>query len=183
MSRGRIDAIFPRSMRLLLLALTCAWLAACDRNAPAARPDPPPASRPADAATDAAAPAPEAPVVPKGCEINLAGRYRLAKKPHGRFEVEDDGTHLTARPIGAGDAGPDLGAVVLDRTAKGFVGLVVGTARTATGVDCPVAFRAELVACTSEELTLRSDDSVTVDERCRMRRDAASATEKVLVRE
>ena len=172
-----------RSMRLCmpLLAL-CALLPACDRHAPAPRPDPAPTSQKADAATDASTPVEQA-VVPKGCEINLSGRYRLSKKPGGRFEVEDDGTHLTARPIGGFDGGSDPGALTADRTPNGFVGLVLGTARTATGKDCAVAFKAEIVACSAQGVTLRSDDAVAVDEKCRMRRDEGSATDKVLLRE
>lgn len=162
----------PPILALALLAL------ACDRPVPP-RPDPAPV-----AAAMSADAAPEPAVVPRGCEINLSGRYRLQRKPSLRYLVTDDGEHLLARPLDALDGGdPAAMAMVLDRTPRGFVGKIVGYARTAAGALCPVTFAAELIACGPEGLTVRSEDSVSVDEQCRVRRLEGSATEKVLVRE
>lgn len=172
----------PRPMRPAAALLPCLLLAcAGERRPPAPRPDPLPASAPEP---DAAAPAPEKAVVPRGCDINLAGHYRLQKRPALRYLVEDDGTHLVARPAAPDDAGTDDSmGLVADRTARGFVGLVVGYARTPSGARCPVTFKAEIVACDPGGLTVRSEDAVSLDDECRIRRPAGAATEKVLVRE
>jgi len=122
--------------------------------------------------------------VPRGCEVNLSGSYRLSSgRSAARYSVTDDGTRLTARAL-AEDAAQAPGmALVLDRTPKGFVGQVVGTARTEGGRDCPVAFSAALTACSAEAIVVRSVDELKVDERCRLRESAQAVSEKVLERE
>jgi len=162
-----------------LLLAAALILCACETRASSTRPDPRPAS-PAPASSAAAA----RPAVPKGCEINLAGRYHLEKKPAWRYVVADDGIHLLAQLQTSADTGTkDAMTLALDRTAEGFVGMVVGNASTAGGVACPVAFKAAIIGCDPESVTLRSDDAVTLDEQCRMHAVEGSTTDKVLVRE
>lgn len=167
-------------MRPSPIALSCALaLVACT---PAPRPDARPTAADAtpDATTPPAPPPPPAPaVVPRGCELNLRGRYRLAGRVPLTYLVEDDGTHLLLRLEGV-DAGAE--ALALTRTAKGFVGVVTGQAKAPGGTLCAVSFRAELVACRADALVLRSEDAVKVDDACQLR-EPAPATEKTLLRE
>jgi len=188
-SGSRIQAA-ARGPRRLLLPVACGLaLASCAGDRPA-RPDPVPAAGPLDAqAPPAPPPPPEKAVVPKGCDINLAGRYKLGAKPYWTYLVEDDGVHLVAKRTDL----PDAGAVaepgrqpglVLDRTARGFVGFELGFAASPSGNRCPVTFRAELTACAPQGLTVRSEDAVSLDDQCRLQRPAsAAASEKVLVRQ
>lgn len=161
----------------------------CERRAPQT-----PASPSAVSALAAPAPAPDAgasaapdagePIaVPRGCDVNLAGRYRLAGRASARYELSDDGLHLTARALGADASEAGGMSLSLNRTAKGFVGRVSGTARTAGGRECAVAFPAALVACRAQEIVIQSADELEVDEQCRQRESPRSVTEKVLERE
>jgi hypothetical protein len=176
-------------MRLLFVLLLAPLALACEHR--------PPAPGPADTSlapvpflTEPTPPPPPAPVVkekilvPRGCDINLAGLYHLAQRPSPRYRLEDDGVRLIARPLDAPDGGnPEAMTMALDRTGKGFVGLVVGSARTAGGTDCPVSFKASIVACDAQGVTVRSDDAASLDEACHQRRQPGSATEKLLLRD
>jgi len=163
----------------LAASLALLALLGCEHGSPGPRVEPP---RPPPAA-DAAPPAPPRAQVPRGCEVNLGGVYRLAKRPHWRYQVDDDGEHLTARPLGLADGGAAPMTMVLDRTARGFVGMIAGTASTASGTACPVAFAAEIVACDAAGLTVRSADELQLDEQCRLRPSASAPVERVLWRE
>lgn len=165
------------------LALACAG---CERRTPQTHSSPSAVSALAanpDAGAGKAADAGTPIVVPRGCDINLTGRYRLAGRAEARYEIEDDGHHLTARALGAGASEGGGMTLALDRTARGFVGHVLGTARTEGGRECPVAFSASLVACHAEGIVLQSADELKVDEQCRLRERPQSVSEKVLERE
>ncbi len=161
--------------------------AALDAQSPGAAPiAPPPVAL-------APPPEPERPAVPKGCDINLGGRYKLWKKPFWTYLLEDDGVHVIAKRVDLPDAGApsppgasEASGLVLDRTARGFLGHELGFARSPSGTRCPVTFRAEIVSCDAQGVTLRSEDTVALDDQCRIQRPAAGAgstTEKVLVRQ
>ena len=175
-------------MRAFAIISLASLALACEHRAPAPGPDTSLAPVPfLTAPTPVAAPPPPAKekiAVPKGCDINLAGHYRLARKPGTHYQLEDDGVHLIVRPVVAPDGGsPEAMAMALDRTGQGFWGLVVGSARTAGGVECPVSFKASIVACDAQGVTVRSDDAASLDEQCHQRRRQDSATEKLLLRE
>ncbi|MBI5548462.1 MAG: hypothetical protein HY901_31655 [Deltaproteobacteria bacterium] len=122
--------------------------------------------------------------MPRGCDLNLAGRYRLSIKPFWRYQLEDDGTHVTLRPADPPDGGdPDAMAMALSRTSRGLLGMVTGHARSVSGARCPVSFPAQLIACSPEGLTVRSEDELSLDDQCQMRRTSAAPTDKVLLRE
>lgn len=165
------------------LALACSG---CERRKPQTPSSPSAVSALAadpDAGAGEAADAGAPISVPRGCDINLTGRYRLAGRAEARYEVIDDGHHLSARALGA-DASEGSGmTLALDRTARGFIGHVLGTARTEGGRECPVAFSASLVACHAEDIVLQSADELNVDEQCRLRERPQAVSEKVLERE
>jgi len=161
------------TLSLFLLAL------GCERRNPAARPDPLPAS---EAGLDAAAPPPPPPVVPRGCDINLGGSYRLEARPSVKYRLEDDGTHVTLRLASTADAGGEATAFTATRTHQGFLGLVTAQATSPGGRLCAVSFRAEIVSCRAEGLTIRSDDTATLDDTCQAR-GVGAATDKVLLRD
>ena len=170
-----------------LLAFACEHRpVAKDPDSSAMPPSPPPLP---PVAPDAAAPPPkERAVVPKGCDVNLAGLYHLARRPGWHYLVEDDGERLVARPVEASDGGAvsvdEAMSMALERTARGFVGTLSGTARAASGEVCPVSFQAQIVACDGAGVTVRSDDALSLDAQCRTRRaEYRAATDKVLVRE
>lgn len=173
-------------MRPFFCLVACAIALACDPRASLPRPSSlsAPPSHGAEANAAPRAVPPERPVVPHGCEINLGGKYRLAGKPVRRYLAEDDGAHLVVRPLSVPDAGPDETMIArLDRTPKGLVGTISGSARTVGGAVCPVAFKAEIVACGPDALTLRSEDATDIDDRCRARPVEGSVSEKMLIRE
>jgi hypothetical protein len=180
------DRMRPLTLATACLA-GCLWQG-CEHRPVTPGPDSsaqtvPPLPPPPPPAPDAAAPREKA-VVPKGCDINLAGRYHLARRPLWRYLVEDDGDQLVARPLDSGDGGgSEAMAMVLDRTGHGFVGTLSGSARAASGELCPVAFKAQIVACDGDGVTVRSDDAISLDGQCRMRRVEGQVTDKVLVRE
>ncbi|HEY3448065.1 MAG TPA: hypothetical protein VGK67_17035 [Myxococcales bacterium] len=196
-SRNSRAAFVVAAAAAALALAALAGLAACanDRRARAEPAPATPAALDAQAPDAAAAPAPpEKAVVPKGCDINLGGRYKLSKKPFWTYQVEDDGVHLVAKRADLPDAGepaepdraprPSEPGLVLERTARGFVGNELGFARSPSGTQCPVTFRAEIVACDAQGFTVRSEDSVALDDQCHIQRSGpASASEKVLVRQ
>ncbi len=165
------------------LALGCA---ACERRAPTSPASASAASELAGSPDGGAREAPDAsaPIaVPRGCDINLSGRYHLRGRSPARYEVEDDGFHLTARALGLDASQTSAMSLWLERTPKGFVGHVLGTARTVGGRECPVAFPAALIACRAEDLVIQSADELSVDEQCQVRESPQAVTEKVLERE
>lgn len=172
-----------------LVALALAFLA-CERRTPqmpsatpSGAPAPAPSSIVGASALEGDGGPPSAPIaVPRGCEVNLSGRYHLLGRSAARYAVTDDGVHLMLHALGE-DAGAKEMALVMDRTPQGFVGLVVGNAKTDGGPDCPVAFSAALTSCSAEGIVVRSVDELEVDERCRLRESAEAISEKVLVRE
>ena len=125
-------------------------------------------------------------MVPKGCDINLAGRYKLATKPYWTYLVEDDGDHLMAVRTDLPDGGTaeQPPGMVADRTPRGFLGHELGFARSASGARCPVTFLIEITACTPQGLTVRVEAPIALDDQCRIQRSPDGATsEKILVRQ
>ncbi len=177
----------PSEMRSLVVALALVSLA-CGRRTPqlpTSTPSGPTAgpSIPGTAALESDAGPPSAPIgVPRGCEVNLSGRYHLLGKGSARYAATDDGVHLMLRSLGEDAGAPEM-VLVMDRTPRGFVGLVVGNSKTDGGPECPVAFSAELTSCSAEGIVVRSVDELRVDGRCRLSESAEASSEKVLERE
>ena len=150
-------------MTPLRLSLGCALLllaAACQKQTPL----------PTPVATPAVVEAPKPPpaVVPKGCELNLGGSYHHSRDAKFKYQATDDGAHL-AFVITPGVLAPGEKpmAMELDRTARGFVGVIKGETPTRDGKICPVEFRAEIVSCARDGVTLKTEEAYGVGEDCK----------------
>lgn len=169
----RVLRAMDRLLPILALLLACSG---CDRRLPQPSLE-----------THAAGPAdngppelePEPARIPAGCEVNLSGTWRLARKAPGRYRVEDDGVvaRIAAEP--GTEEGPVL---VLERTARGFSGEVHAVAATETR-NCPMTFAAQVVSCRGGELVLRMDDSRPLHDDCVLGPPGGLQLEWTLVRE
>lgn len=147
--------------------------------------------------------------IPKGCDLNLSGEYHFAKKLRYRYLVEDDGTRIVVRrlepekqskhakkkEVPANDNTPgahqtdrkelgDDSEMNLERTGTGFVGFIKAGVRVPSGKTCQVSFQAQIIACSANSISIRSEDSLAVDESCTARKiDSETATEKLLLKD
>lgn len=145
-----------RLTRWLTVGGLATTLTACPARPPALPPPPPPPSV----------------HVPPGCEQDQSGLYHHAENAAFRYRGEEDGGTLTlavtriwpesATPSDAGSAV----TIVLERTPEGFVGETRATTYTPAGVECPVRFTTQAIACEPGGLTLRSVTSAALDENC-----------------
>lgn len=175
--------LFPMMLSTGLLLLVAIGCAGCERRTPTPRPeevvtpDAGPTKAPVAAGPDAAV------SVPKGCEINLGGAYHNPKDASFKYAVRDDGAHVTIDVKAPLAKGEQPMVFELDRTHAGLSGAIKGEVQTGFGKRCPVSFKAEIVACSAQGITVRAEEAYGIGDDCQRTEGSAETIENQFVRD
>ncbi len=118
------------------------------------------------------------PALPPGCDAQLSGEWQhdndadLEDSTTYWYSAVDDGTRVTLRPYRTQDDGgaaptPEGMRIELRRSPSGFAGQFEMIEDVGGGKKCPASFGARVIACGKDRLTLRIEQSYTVDQNCK----------------
>ena len=118
-------------------------------------------------------PPPPPNLVPPGCELNLAGTYKLQDDATFRYDVTDDGTAIHVHAFHQfGETRKDINSPAaefeLRRTPEGIHGSATTQSKTLSGAKtCEVLFPYEFTACVGNTVTFRTVQQVKLGEDCK----------------
>jgi len=143
---------------------------------------PAPASEGPGVLSPAPLPRPDSgPAAADACAADLSGLWRHAEDDGFRYRARDDGGTLVLSVLRA-DAGPGPStALVLQRSAGGFVG-AVALARLSADGGCVALFPAEVVSCADAGLEVATVPRLRVDDACRPLEASPARVRHVLLR-
>ncbi len=118
------------------------------------------------------------------CDRNLSGQWRHADDATYRFRISDQTSAITVAPFreGGGVAGGPTYAIALTPSMNKLAGFAATTATTPGGHICQVNFQWDVVACTDDRITVRSEQEYGVGEDCQRLAGEPDLADSELVR-